>query len=160
MNIDPDALAKSGTEHGHQTALMQWVALTGKALMSDLDMLFAVPNGGDRRLSVAAAMKAEGVRAGVPDLCWPVPHGVYFGLWIEMKRPELQNRQGGGCTPEQLEWHSKLRTKGHAVVIAYGWKCAAWALRKYSAHQLHMPLELEALRVTSVLLGNGDAAHR
>ena len=48
-------------------------------------LLFAIPNGGQRHLSVAAKLKAEGVLSGVPDLFLAFPSGEYHGLWLELK---------------------------------------------------------------------------
>lgn len=48
-------------------------------------LLFAIPNGGQRHLSVAAKLKAEGVLSGVPDLFLALPSGEYHGLWLELK---------------------------------------------------------------------------
>ena len=48
-------------------------------------MVFAIPNGGHRHKAVAAKLKAEGVRAGTPDLFVPVARHGYYGLFIELK---------------------------------------------------------------------------
>ena len=48
-------------------------------------LIFAIPNGGARDIRVAQKLKAEGVLAGVPDLCVPIPKNGYNGLYIEMK---------------------------------------------------------------------------
>jgi len=150
--ISPEQIAKSGTEHGHQCAVMQWVALVG--MKSDIAellwMLHAVPNGGDRSKSVGASMKAEGVKKGVPDLCLPVPmgspdgtgigwEGVYPGLYIEMKTPEAFAKKDNGCSAEQLEWHRRLRAQGYAVAVCAGWQSACWALGLYLHGELVMP---------------------
>lgn len=129
--LTPEQLAKSGSEHAHQVALFQWIALEGGVQYPELKWLFAIPNGGDRRPSVAAAMKAEGVKPGVPDLCLPLPKGIYPSLWLEMKRPVLWGTKGGGRSDKQIEWHAMLLTYGHAVVVTYGWKAASRALMDY-----------------------------
>lgn len=61
-------------------------------------------------MSVAKKMKAEGVKAGVPDLF--VPHWL---LWIEMKRTK-----GGRLSAEQSEWIEYLEGVGYSVIVAYG----------------------------------------
>jgi hypothetical protein len=58
-------------ERQHQVALIRWVKAIEDAYPV-LKLLYAVPNGGDRNLYVARKLKAEGVRAGVADLCLPV----------------------------------------------------------------------------------------
>ena len=37
--------------------------------------VFHIPNGGSRHKAEAARLKAQGVKAGVPDLCIPVARG-------------------------------------------------------------------------------------
>jgi len=44
---------------------------------------FHSPNGGHRLKSVAAKLKAQGVKPGVPDVCILRPNG--SPLWIELK---------------------------------------------------------------------------
>lgn len=95
--MNPEQLAKSGTEHAEQMALFCWAnkALTiGFDAANDirsysdpklydnwpynkpiecLKWLHAIPNAGARGNKVAAAqLKAEGVKAGVADIFLPV----------------------------------------------------------------------------------------
>lgn len=72
------------TEHEEQKALIEWSAWMSNA-RPELSLMFAVPNGGDRHPAVAAKLKAEGVKAGVPDIFLPVPRNGYHGLFIELK---------------------------------------------------------------------------
>lgn len=76
-------------------------------------MLFAIPNGGHRNIRVAVKLKAEGVRAGIPDLFLPVPSRGYHGLWIELKVG--RNKQ----TPQQAQWASNLWEMGYAYDVVY-----------------------------------------
>lgn len=46
-------------------------------------LIYAVPNGGQRNAITGAILKAEGVLAGVADLCIMKPNGKVF--FIEMK---------------------------------------------------------------------------
>ena len=48
-------------------------------------VLFAIPNGGARRLIEGKILKAEGTMAGVSDLFLMFGNGTYNGLFIEMK---------------------------------------------------------------------------
>jgi hypothetical protein len=72
--------------------------------------MFHIPNGGHRAISVAKKLKAEGVKAGVPDLFIPA-----WRIWIEMKRT-----QGGKVSKEQEDWAEYLRGIGYVVIIAAG----------------------------------------
>jgi hypothetical protein len=85
--VSPDRRASAGlkrTEHAEAVALMRVVRLH-EVRWPELRLLYAVPSGGDRHPIVAAKMRAEGVRAGVPDYCLPVARGGYHGLYIELK---------------------------------------------------------------------------
>ena len=78
-----------------------------------------VPNGGHRHPAVAAKLKAEGVKAGAPDvLVFDSVHirsqGViweYNGLAIELKVG--RNKPSAA----QREWHEKLRARGWRVEV-------------------------------------------
>lgn len=142
--ITPEHLAKPDTEHAHQAALFCWAArcINGHDALQNL---FAIPNGdqrGDgtkRGAQIAGGrLKAEGQKNGVPDimLAWPItgdngPHLFYAGLFIEMKRPGLQNYKDGGCSKEQLDWHKRLIEVGYRVVVCYSWIEARDEILKY-----------------------------
>ena len=145
--LTPEQLAASGTEHAEQTAVMQWSVLNGQHF-PNLDLLHAVPNGGDRKMSVAASLKAEGVKRGVPDLVLPVPMGAYHGLYIEMKVPGRETQKDGGRSPEQVKWHQRLRALGYAVATAYGWQAACWVIFTYYTGGLGMPVDGDAVKAT------------
>lgn len=113
------------TEHVEQVALMKRAAAS-KAAHPELALLFAVPNGGHRSKATAGRLKAEGVKAGVPDLCLPVPRGGSHGLFVELKR-----RKGSTTSPEQREWLSRLAGQGYATVVAKGWDEAAESITRY-----------------------------
>lgn len=100
-------------EHNEQVAFVAW-ARASVGTRPALSLLFAIPNGGHRRISVAKGMKAEGVRAGVPDLFLPAPVSPYSGLFLEMKVP------GSYPSKTQKEWHRRLSEAGYAVAIVYG----------------------------------------
>lgn len=109
-------------EHQHQKALIQWFDAQYQAHRG---RLLAIPNGGARHPAVAGKMKAEGVRAGVPDLFLPVPKGGLHGLWVELKAPT------GRPTPQQLGWLDYLASQGYAAVLCKGWEAARDTIRDY-----------------------------
>jgi hypothetical protein len=113
------------TEHWEQVALMQWAAVRARQCPA-LNLLFAIPNGGDRHPVVAAKLKAEGVKKGVPDLCLPVARHGCHGLYVEMKRV-----RGGAVSAEQDWWHAQLDAEGYRVVVCRGWLAARDALCDY-----------------------------
>lgn len=101
-------------EAEEQEALFRWAAWQAKQTPA-LELLFHVPNGGQRDASEAAHLKRQGVRAGVPDLCLPVARGGYHGLFIELKTA------GGRASAEQKDWIGRLRLQGYKAEICVGW---------------------------------------
>lgn len=172
--LTPEQIAQGGSEHAHQSALMQWVTMTWKHPLRHL--LFAVPNGGDRQAHVGASMRAEGVKKGVPDLCWPVvkqcgtnnAHSsvaqdgiewpVWAGLWIEMKVLGKVTAKNGGCSDEQMKWHADLIEQGYFVAVAYGWQAAAWVLELYARSELSLPVDGKSGRSTPLIAKPCDSA--
>lgn len=61
-------------------------------------MYFAVPNGEHRSKATGARLKAQGVRAGVADLCFILKGG--YAAFMELKRP------GGKQSPKQIQFAS------------------------------------------------------
>ncbi|WP_020408945.1 VRR-NUC domain-containing protein [Hahella ganghwensis] len=114
------------SEHEEQKALVQWADCQRIPQGLIGDFLFSVPNGGDRHRIVAAKLKAEGVRKGVPDLMLALPLGGYAGLFIEMKR-----RKGGKLYSHQQQWITRLKKVGYKVVVCAGWDAARIAIIQY-----------------------------
>jgi hypothetical protein len=115
------------TEHAEAAMFMR--AVRGhEHIHPELELLYAIPNGGKRSRKTATGLKAEGVRAGVPDYHLPVTRAGCLGLWIELKR-----MRGGAVASSQREWHTRLREQGHCVVVARGWEEAWSAVCAYLA---------------------------
>lgn len=106
----------SKTEHSEQVTFVNWF----RATFPDV-LIFAIPNGGHRAMAEGKRLRAEGVVAGVPDLCVPA-----WGLWIEMKRTI-----GGRVSPEQDEMAAYLSGCGYTVVFCRGWREAVSAVESY-----------------------------
>lgn len=125
-----------GTEHQHQVALFQWAAMNEKKY-PELALMFAVPNAARRSPRQGAWMKAEGLMAGVPDICLPVSRGKYHGLYIEMKKPNITKTgkvsMAKKTTSNQDGWHEKLREHGNRVEVCYGADAAINVIEKYLA---------------------------
>lgn len=100
-------------EHQHAKKVAQWAKIHA-CKYPELELLYAIPNGGQRHIAVAAKLKAEGVKRGVPDYCLPVARGRYNGLYLELKAP------GGRVTVEQNWWIDKLEDQGYAAGVCYG----------------------------------------
>lgn len=98
-------------EEAEQVALAQWLDLHKIAW-------FHPPNGGHRNVVVAAKLKAQGVKRGVPDVMIVDPPPLYpenVGTAIELKR-----RKAGRVSENQTEWLEKLRNRGWAVAVCRG----------------------------------------
>jgi len=107
-------------EANHQRALFAWARLTEGA-HPELALLYSIPMGGRRNPREAALLKAEGARAGIPDLCLPVPRGRWHALYIELKRPAAHDAPRGRATPAQTWWLDRLADAGNRALVAYGW---------------------------------------
>jgi len=74
-------------------------------------LLHHSPNGGFRNTKEAARFKANGTRAGFPDLILLVARHGYNCLCIEMKSPT------GKQTTLQREWQLEAEKQGNKYVI-------------------------------------------
>lgn len=115
MNAMINSKSNLKTEAQEQAELIKWAEnCVLKKIHPELEMLYAVPNGGKRDRIEAAHLKLQGVKAGVPDLCLAVPKGKYHGLYIELK-------VGRNKTSEhQDKWLCNLSQNGYAVKVCYG----------------------------------------
>ena len=93
------------SEHSEQVGFVNWFRAKYPHTL-----IFAIPNGEKRSISVATRLKAEGVTRGIPDLYIPA-----CNLWVEMKRAT-----GGRLSPDQKKVIEYLRSVGHTVIIGKG----------------------------------------
>lgn len=112
---------KVPTEHWEQVQLFRWAESR-----PELAVMYAIPNGGHRDIRVAARLKEEGVKAGVPDICIPIARGGKHGLYIELKR-----RKGGRVSSEQIRWIEALMREGYACAVCCGWRAAKDEIERY-----------------------------
>lgn len=113
------------TESAEQQALFTWARLL-EGKYPELRLLYHIPNGGARNKATAGRLKAEGVKAGVPDLCLPVARGNCHGLYVELKRA-----RGGKVSDEQRNWMTALGQEGYMVAACPGWEQAARIIEGY-----------------------------
>lgn len=111
-------------EDTEQMGVIDW-ANWNAGRYPELQLLFHIPNGGKRNAAEAARFKAMGVKAGVPDLCLPVPMNGFAGLYIEMKYGKNK------ATEKQEAWIAALRQQGYKVAICYGGEEATKELESY-----------------------------
>lgn len=112
------------SEHAEQVALFQWASMA-VATMPELELMFAIPNGGARSKVTGAMLKAEGVRAGVPDICLPVSRHGFNALYIELKA------KGGRMQQNQVDWQQRLNDAGNMAVTCTGWEAARECVEHY-----------------------------
>jgi hypothetical protein len=111
-------------EHQEQVALFRWADLQ-RVRWHELELMHAIPNGGRRDAVTGGKLKAEGVKAGVPDLCLPVAKSGYHGLYIEPKT------SAGKASIKQLQWFGALAGQGYRVSICRGWLEASRLITDY-----------------------------
>lgn len=118
------------SEHAEQAALFRWADMQ-RTRYPALRLLLAVPNGGHRHKATAGRLKAEGVRAGVPDVLLLAPSGGYHGLAIELKRAKAPGKPSGRASEAQLWWLGELQAVGYCTGLAYGWEQARALIEEY-----------------------------
>lgn len=112
------------SESQEQQTLFQWAAwASGK--YPELETIYHIPNEGKRSLATGSKLKAEGLKAGFPDIGLPVAKRGYHGLYIEMKS------QKGRMSPEQKEWQKRLTKYGNLSIVCYGFEEARDAILWY-----------------------------
>ena len=136
--MNPEQLAKNGSEAGHQTALFCWAALNLKR-WPELRWLHHIPNGGARGDGRSAMirggqLKAQGVKSGVSDVSLPVKRGMWSGLYIELKKPDQRPKRdgsAGGVSDDQREFGLFVQSQGFGFAVCYGWDDAAKVIEQY-----------------------------
>jgi hypothetical protein len=108
-------------EHQEQKALFQYGAVKGGKWL----LLFSIPNGGKRNIITATKLKAEGVKAGVPDMCLPVARMGFHALYIELKAGKNKP------TPSQKGWIKALTEEGNLAICCHGWIEAKNVIENY-----------------------------
>lgn len=147
--MTPNDLAKSGTEHAHQTAFFaycafarvhgfehadRWTVPIDKHCcipVPALEWIYAIHNEGHGDAIRGARSKAAGVRKGVADIFLPYPTKHYYGLYIEMKRPDYRRSSQGGLSPSQISFGHYAMRVGYGWLPCYGWRHAADTVRAY-----------------------------
>lgn len=111
-------------ESGIQQAFVQWCNWNIKRY-PELELAYAIPNGGARNAITGAILKREGVKAGVPDWCLPAKTKQFGALYIEFKRPK------GMVRTEQYDYIAMLREYGNRAEICYSCEEAVKIVEDY-----------------------------
>ena len=108
----PKGYYRKRSEATEQERVINWATFYAKDF-SELALLHHIPNGGSRNQLEAANLKRQGVKAGVPDLCLPVPRNGKHGLYMEMKW------QKNKTTDKQDWWLDQLRQQGYETAVCW-----------------------------------------
>lgn len=159
--MTPDELAKAGLEHSEQKALFAWANMaamfgfeaannelaydhrTRDSLfvppvnmwaytVPQLKRMFAIHNQGHGDKIRGNRARAEGVKAGVPDIMLPWPKHSIAGGWHDGLFIELKRRKKGRVSDEQNDWLPYLCDAGYIARVAYGWRAAADIIEAYA----------------------------
>jgi len=87
---------------------------------------YHIPNGGYRNQAEGAKLKRMGVKAGIPDLCIPIPLKPYHGLYLEVKRERNYK-----VSDAQKFIIPKLNHMGYHTVVVRGFNESLKAIREY-----------------------------
>lgn len=118
------AYYKKRCEATEQERVMNWATFYAKDF-PELELLHHIPNGGSRNTLEAANLKRQGVKAGVPDLCLPVPRNGLHGLYVEMK-------WGKNTTTDKQDWWiDQLKRQGYEVTVCWTADAAMDAIAAY-----------------------------
>lgn len=102
-------------EAPHQRRVAQWLDFLGVCW-------FHPPNGGNRSVVTGAILKAQGAKAGVPDIVIldpPPAQPERVGTVIELK-PLLSERPSAKATPAQAEWLRAFEERGWVTAVCFG----------------------------------------
>lgn len=117
------------TEHDQQKAVVEHcdsiLQLETRLSVNGHFPIFAVPNAGKRSIPLALWLKAEGLRAGVPDLMLLIKSSGFSGLIIEMKDGKKKP------SDEQRAYLDFFATQGFKSVVCYSARHAVETIREY-----------------------------
>lgn len=114
-------------EGREQVALVRWIQIRHQAAFA---VTWHTPNGGRRDKVTAAKLKAQGVKAGIPDLQLAMARGGYFGLFIEFKATPPHD---AAVSASQKEMVQLLTAEGYLAVVCKGMAAAMEQITAYLA---------------------------
>jgi len=127
--LEEDVMVKDqmpvASESVEQICLFRW-AMYEERKHPELALMYHIANGGKRNITTARRLKAEGVKAGVPDIHLPVARHGFHGLYIELKKIK-----GSGTTENQDHWLEALNAQGYHAVVCKGWEEASKKILSY-----------------------------
>lgn len=124
--LTEQTVSKTHIQHeaAEQEALFHWASYQ-YGVFPELRLMYHIPNGGSRNKQEAVNLKKQGVKAGVPDICLPVPRANFHGLYIELKAGKNK------ATEKQRNWLYALQKQGYVAVVCVGCEQAIEVITKY-----------------------------
>lgn len=114
-------------EGREQQMLVSWLEIQHRAAYA---VTWHTPNGGARDKATAGKLKAQGVKAGVPDLQLAQARGGFFGLFIEFKATPPYDAAVSGVQKDML---GRLKAEGYRAVVCRGIEDAMREINAYLA---------------------------
>jgi len=114
------------TESAEQKSVISWWAIMHRNFALPECILMACPAQAARTPQGGARIKAEGYRAGTPDLFRAASRRGCHGLFVEMKR-----RDGGTLSENQKQMLFELGAQGYAKAVACGASEAIKVISEY-----------------------------
>jgi hypothetical protein len=114
-------------EYEEQKQLIKWWRdlKTIKKIPSHYHLI-CTDTAAKRTIGQQIRYKAIGGESGTPDLFLALPGVIYdkncYGLWIEMKKPDVKSKTGkgkGGVSAAQKKILCDLRDIGYGIVVCY-----------------------------------------
>jgi len=101
--------------------------IDGVEPIDELSLLFHIVNEGKRSMQEGASLKRQGMKSGIPDLCFPIASqdGKFCGLWLEMKTDI------GKLSQSQIEYIGKLKKHGNRVEVCRTSKSAIKSIMEH-----------------------------
>lgn len=123
-------------EDQEQAAFFTWLRIRHPLAY---EHAYHVPNGGsrgggDRRSAQieGARLKAQGVKAGVPDIWIPLRRGAFAGLVVEFKATPPHDAE---VSKEQQQWVLRMKAQGWRSEVVLGLN----ALRRLIDEYMSLP---------------------
>jgi hypothetical protein len=116
-----DYRKRATSEHSLQTMVLEHLRLRAVAD----SFVFAIPNAGMRSFAVASRMKAEGMTAGVADLCVMLSGG--RTIWLELKAGR------GRQSEAQKAFQDICNRLSHVYILARSFDEAIDSLQAFGA---------------------------
>jgi hypothetical protein len=113
------------SEHHEQCRFFNHINFLSGLDQDVIELIYAVPNGGNRSGTEAIRLKAEGVRSGIPDVNIDIPSPNYHGMRIEFKK------KNGILSQAQVRKIKLLRQAGYYVAVCWSAEEAITELEKY-----------------------------